>query len=391
MPDRPPLPVASLPDTRRQLATRRARACRVGVFLVAPFALAATSAAAARQVDLLAEMRSGDSTRCMEAGNVASEHRDQAAAVAGPLLDLIEQDHGCAGSAISALVNLGPGIAEGVDAARAVAVLSGVIERGIDQEYGEWASRASSAVSVLGHFGPEAAPALPLLERWIRERTDSFDQRYALSTIGDLGEAGAAAAPLLIELLGPSDDDSYERNELRAEAARTLAHLPAAAALAAEPLVAALSAEDWTLRSLASDALAAAGPGVVPAVLAELEADDDERREQAMRILSSLGESAREAAPVLADLLADPNWTVSYEAGELLEVLGPDERVIEKLAAMMHDSKNEDAVTRAAEILGGYGPAAAAALPALRHALTRGSWSVTDAAKTAIAKIEQTG
>jgi HEAT repeat protein len=386
VPDRTSLPVASLPDTRRSRATRRA-----GAAAVASFVLAAASPSAAQRVDLLAELRSGDSTRCMEAGNVADEHRDQAAALAGPIFDLIEQDHACAGSAVSALVNLGPGIAEGVDAARAVAVLSGVIERGIDQDYGEYASRASSAVMVLGHFGPGAAPALPLLERWVRERSDGFDQRYALMTIGDLGEAGAEAAPLLLELLGPSDDDSYERNELRLEAARTLGRLPAAAVLAAEPLVAALSAEDWTLRSLAADALSAAGPGVVPAVLAELDSGDDERREQAMSILSNLGEGAREAAPALAGLLADPNWTVSYEAGELLEAFGPDDRVIEKLAAMMHESKNEDAVTRAAEILGSYGPAAAAALPALRHAITRGSWSVTDAAETAIAKIEPKG
>jgi HEAT repeat protein len=368
-------------------------AARTTWLLAALTTLAAvTGPADAQDLDLLAELRSGDGTRCMEAGNASSDYREQAAALAGPLFDLIEEGTGCVDSAVSTLTNLGEGIRQGVAAARAVPILVGLIEQGIEPEYGPLVSRASSAVLVLGSFGEDAAPALPVLERWIRERSEGHEKRYALMTIGDLGAAGAAAAPLLVELLSADPgDDSYERGELRVEAARTLESLPAASALAADALVAALSAEDWTLRSLAADALSAAGSGVLPAVLRELESDDQERREQAIRILTNLGEDARSAGPVVAGLLVDENWTVQYQAAELLEAWGPDEAVIARLAAMMHESKNEDAVARAAEILGSYGPAAASAVPALRHAITRKSWSVTQAAEDAIRKIEGGG
>lgn len=380
----------------RVWTSRRARtAGRTTSWAVSALALSAAAAlspASAQQVDLVAELRSGDSTRCMEAGNVADEYKEQAAQLAPAIFELIESGHGCAGSALSALVNLGDGIAASLDAERAVPVLTRLIEEGIEPSFGDPVHRGSSALFVIGRFGEEAAPALPTIERWIRERPDEHDKRYGLMAIADLGDAATPAAPLLIELLGPDpDDDSYSRNEMRLEAARTLARLPALSALAADELVAALSSEDWTLRSLAADALAAGGPEVVPALLTELDSGVDERREEAVRILGTLGEDARDAAPILAKLLVDDNWTVQYEAGNLLETLGPDERVIELLAAMLRESKNEDAVTRAAEILGSYGPAAASAVPALRHAITRESWSVTQAAEDAIEKIEGGG
>ena len=364
----------------------------LAVSALALSAAAALSSASAQQVDLVDELRSGDSTRCMEAGNVADEYQAQAAQLAPAIFELIESGHDCAGSALSALVNLGDGVVESLDAERVVPVLTRLIEEGIEPSFGDLVHRGSSALFVIGRFGAEAASALPAIERWIRERPDEHDKRYGLMAIADLGDAGTAAAPLLIELLGPDpDDDSYSRNEIRLEATRTLARLPAVTALAADELVAALSSEDWTMRSLAADALAVGGPAVVPALLTELDSGVDERREEAIRILGKLGEDAHEAAPVLAQLLVDDNWTVQYEAGALLETFEPDERVIELLAAMMHESKNEDAVARAAEILGSYGPAAASAVPALRHAITRGSWSVTQAAEDAIERIEGGG
>lgn len=335
--------------------------------------------------DFKAAFASEDTTRCMEAGNTLSEHRDLAAELGPALIEILASGTGCTDSALSGLVNLGDGISETVPATTAVPLLIGILERGLESNYD---SNASSALLIVGRWGADAGAAVPILERWLNEREDSFDRRYALGALAEIGDPAAAAIDSLLVWLGPSDDDSYERNETRTEVARTLAHIPAAAGQSAPALVGALASEDWTLRSIASETLTALGSAAVPAIVTELSADDAERRTEAAKILGGIGSGATQAAPALAGQLTDEDWNVRYEASEALLAIGPTEEGLGAITKVLAGASSEDSRQAAVELLGQYGNAARGALPALKKALEDESWSVRDAAKTAIAQIE---
>jgi HEAT repeat protein len=361
-------------------------ACLVGL-AIAPSAASAQGTAA----QLLAELASGDSTRCMDAGNATSEHQEHyqalAAELAPTLVRMVEENAPCAGSAISALVNLGPGIASGVPASRAVPALAAIVEAELSREFTD---QTGSAILVIGHYGPQAGAAVPVLERVLRERSEYHDRSYALMTLAAIGDAAAPAAAAVVELLAPSspeDEDAWQKDQLRADALRALAAMPAAIDRSGPHLAAALAGEDPTYASLAHDSLVAVGSGAVPHVVPLLAQPGADVRERGLRVLAAIGAPAAEAVPAVLQLLGDEEWNVSYQAREVLLAVGPTPTVVDGLAKKVEGS-DEDVAVVAAELLGGFGDGAKPALPALRRAAGSDSWQLKMAAQSAVERIE---
>ncbi|MBZ0111245.1 MAG: hypothetical protein K8J08_02160, partial [Thermoanaerobaculia bacterium] len=154
-----------------------AAALTLGLALLQPSSTLAQDSAA----EFEAAFRSGESTRCMEAGNRLSDYKQFAADLAAPLFDVVEGDSICAGNALSGLINLGRDIRDGVPAERAVPHLISLIEKGLLVSHGPPASLAESSMSLLGYFGADASSAVPILERVVHEREDDWSKRSALS------------------------------------------------------------------------------------------------------------------------------------------------------------------------------------------------------------------
>ncbi len=352
------------------------------------FGLPAISSGQSTAVELQAAFESGDSTRCVEAGNIAGGFKDFAAELATPLLAVVENGGPCADNALTGLINLGPGVRNGVAADRAMPVFIKLMEAGLDSgDHIVW-NDAQSALLLLGNFGDAAAPAVPVVVRVLKEREDYFERKYAVMALAEIGDGAAAAVPALLELLGPSEDDSYERKEIRYDAARALAHIPAATATSAPALVVALNSEDYSLPGIAADALAEMGEPAIPYVISELNSDDEERLERAISILSEIGPDAASAAPALVPLLASESWNVRYEAGAALRTIGTSEAAVPALIEILEDNDNADAQEAAVEVLANYGEAASPALPILRKLAKNGGWSVRNMAEDAVEMIE---
>ncbi|HUO85425.1 MAG TPA: HEAT repeat domain-containing protein [Thermoanaerobaculia bacterium] len=345
--------------------------------------------------ELIAELKSGDSTRCMNASNATSEHQESyqemAAELAPALFEILEKGP-CSDNALSALVNLGHGIAEGISAEVAIPILVRTIERGLESSGPhERLWNAGSAALVTGHFGAKAGEAVPVLSRWILEAPDFSHRRYGLDAVARIGDPAAAVVPALLDSLAPpaeDDEKAWEKNEFRVEIVRAFGSIPAAVAHSGPALVAALRSEDSTFSYVAAESLSTIGPGVVPYLVPVLSDPAAEPRAQALRILGGMGPAAADASAAIAPLIADQDWTVTYEAGEALRQIGPTAEGIAALSGIAGNAENEDAARAAAEILGGYGSAAKEALPALRRAAAGKNWLVADAAKQAIAAIE---
>lgn len=341
--------------------------------------------------ELLAELASGDGTRCIDAGNATSEHQEHyqamAAELAAPLVRMVEENAPCAGSAISALLNLGPGIAAGVPASRAVPALVAVVESELSRDFTD---RAGSAILVLGHFAAEAAPAVPVLERFLRERAEYHDRGYAITALGAIGDAAVPAVPALLDLLAPTppgDEYAWQKDQLRVDVVRALAAMPAAIDRSGPHLATMLAAEDSTLVSVAHDSLVAVGSGAVPHVVPLLAQPAVDVRERALRVLADIGTGAAAAAPAVLRLLGDEDWNIAHATQEALVALGPTPEVVAGLTGYVTGS-DEDTAVRAAETLGELGGGARAALPALRKAAGGGSWRLEMAAQEAIEQIE---
>ena len=340
---------------------------------------------------LLAELASGDGTRCMDAGNATSDHQEHyqtlAADLAPALVRMLEEDAPCAGSALTALVNLGPGIAQGVPAERAVPLLAAIVERELSREFTD---QATSAILVIGHYGSGAAPAVPVLERFVRERSEYHERRYAILALAGIGDAASPAVPALLEHLAPvaaEDEKAWEKEQLRMDVLRALQEMPAAIDRSGPHLVAALAGEDPSAASTAQDSLVALGAAAVPHLVPLLDRPATDVRERALRALAGIGAGAAEAAPAILRSLADGDWSVSHAAREALIAIGPTPAVVAGLAKHV-EGREAGAAVRAAETLGELGAGAKAALPALRKAAGSDSWEIKIAAQSAIERIE---
>ena len=158
----------------------------------------------------------------------------------------------------------------------------------------------------------------------------------------------------------------YRDLDTRMKSADALLAIGAEPAKVAEALVPWLADDEWDLRMAARRMLIAMGEPAALPVAANLSSADQMVMGAAAGVLSSMGPAARPAIPeIVAALIAtgDPDGTLEM----ILSEIGPgDSEAVATLAAAL-DADNETVQARAASILGDWGPASAAALPALRR------------------------
>lgn len=166
--------------------------------------------------------------------------------------------------------------------------------------------RAEAAVGPLASLGAEAIPALRA-----RLAAPQAEARWwAVRTLAEI-EDGRVPALLRRAL---QDADAAVRHC----AALALRRRPAPQA--APELVEALASPDRLLARLAADALVAAGPPAVPALLQALQGGPPAARLEAVRALARIGDPR--SIPALFEALDEPSALMEYWAGEGLERMG---------------------------------------------------------------------
>lgn len=185
--------------------------------------------------------------------------------------------------------------------------------------------RTGNTIGLLGHFGPEAADAVPMLAEMLQA--------------DDSGSIGFCAAHALIKL-GP-------------------------AAKGAVPALNDLLKNEELLKS---------------------EEGNSAQRKRAIDVLGAIGPEAEAAVPVLMKIFA-ADASFSIDAGESLVKIGPGAKgAVPALVAVLKDEKaHESIINLAIEILGAIGPAAKEALPSLLELREKTEYKVT--AEMAIRRI----
>jgi len=255
----------------------------------------------------------------------------------------------------------------GAEAKDAVPALIKLLEPGavslplaVELQYGRQvrASHSHHVIEALGRIGPTAQAALPSLRRFLRDK--------------ELEIAGAEAIDVLVRAWRRGGED-------RRAALEALGRIGPGAEDAIPALARAMP------EAGAPEALASIGPVAVPALIESLRSSDRATREAAMRALARIGPAARDAVPLVAGLLPDPQAMETLGAiggfepliGELkarpdVRLVGPLVRVgepaVPSLTALLHD--DDPRVRRlATQTLGAIRAKAAAAVPELIRSL----------------------
>ena len=167
----------------------------------------------------------------------------------------------------------------------------------------------------------------------LAEVVASGPERDAIDAAYELGEAGDAAVPALVELL---DDDSgrgwWEQRRssikgrgLTSPSANASYGLTAAGHAAVPALTDRTRADRWWLRATAAETLGDIGPAAFEAIpaLNDLAADDVvEVRSEAVHALGTVGQRGTDAVPTLSRALADEDASVRREASLALARTG---------------------------------------------------------------------
>lgn len=350
---------------------------------------------------LKAELSSGVAARCIDATNAIAEVRNERVqrgevgadpelveATAAFLFELAQKDGDrCQSSGFTGLDWLGPGIREVLPADKVVPFLIADIEAGI--KAGRLRGQQNSALRILGSFGEDAASAVPLLSEIIADRSNPVTTSArpdALVSLAAIGPKARSAEPLLFAVMADREIANYRDVDARMKSAGALLNIGADPGRVAEALVPWLTEDDFNLRASARRQLIGIGEPAATVVAAGLTSSDPQTMSAAVDVLASMGPEAKAAIPeVVAVVISvgDPNGYLEM----VLRAIGPgDDFVVTTLAEALASS-DEAAQARAASILGGWGPAASAALPALRR-LAESDSSASFDAKFAIGEIE---
>ncbi len=174
-----------------------------------------------------------------------------------------------------------------------------------------------AAIVALRRAGPAARPAVPLLIRTLnREIRESAAPVEAAKLLGEIGPSAAEAIPVLLKCM--TDDDSR-------------------------------------VASACAGALAQVGianPEVVPALMRCAETGDQDVRTVAVRALGTLGPRARQAVPMLCGLLQDNRSKLRAEAARSLGMIdapgGPSESLLRQcLEGSDDDTQRQSAIALA--------------------------------------------
>lgn len=226
-------------------------------------------------------------------------------------------------------------------------------------------------IRLLRNYGPDAAPAVPVLIEALEHRNPQMKADAAVVLAG-IGPSTSSAVPALREALVGFDPSARRmlRKDLRlAEALWVLARDPKAVEIVLEIFRGDPDGNHGVIETLGR--IGTDSPAVITALVNALRAEGPHFH-LAMSALEAIGPPARDAVPILAEVLlaGEEIWGRMHAARALWRITGEAGPSVAALVAAL-DDPNERVGRWAALSLGWMGPAATAALPALRRKLDR--------------------
>jgi HEAT repeat protein len=223
------------------------------------------------------------------------------------------------------------------------------------------------AVTALGRIGPAAAAAGPRLIALLNE-SDETVRCHAATALGEVHGAPQTTTAALVQMLKDSSAP------VKISATRALGAMGKDAAPAVPALVPLLQDSDESVRTAAAEAIAQVGPldqAATDALVLGLNSADNVVRAQTAEALGTIGASADGAAPALVHAMADDNDRVRAMAVEALGKIGEcaAEVAVPGLMRALRDQDNGVSAL-AAEALGEMGESADGAIPALVDSLS---------------------
>jgi HEAT repeat protein len=258
---------------------------------------------------------------------------------------LQEKDPAARREAMQALAAIGP------DAATAAPA----ILRGLDDD--DTAVR-EGALDALAGIGPAAKAAVPTLVRALADK----DVQYRDKAIKALDAIGASDVAIVTALAGALIDPDPRRRS--GTAALSLQRRGPAAKAAVPVLKKALAGTDSGQRVMVVHVLRYLGPDAAPVLIALWKDRDPNVRSEVFNSLYAMGPQAGAAIPALAAAVRDRD--AAPHAIRALGSIGPD--ALPTLTEILKGGDPRDAVD-AATAIGGMGPRAKDAVPALVEAL----------------------
>ncbi len=225
------------------------------------------------------------------------------------------------------------------------------------------------AARILGGIGPDAAEAVPALQKVFDSSVEQLQVDFLTVTACGpaLYKLGADPAPIvakIVELL------KLANTETRLYTAYSLSLFGRKAGSAAIAMVPLLEDENEEVRSEAISALKAFGPAskdAVPALAAKLA--DPKIRPDALAVLSGLGPFAAEATPALINSLGDKDEAFRRDVIAAIKAIGPGARAAVPELIKLIKAVDPREYLLAIEALGRIGADAKTAIPALIAAL----------------------
>jgi len=194
-----------------------------------------------------------------------------------------------------------------------------------------------------------AVAAVPMLAKLVKNSRESDIRSSAITILGKIGPAAAAAVPALVEALGIDSKNGV--GDGSDGAAEALGKIGPAAASAVPALIQAINdiTGGGAFRAAAAQALGKIGSAaeVVPALMGVLRGGDGTQDGDVVRYavadaLGNLGPSAASAAPLLVEALGDhgPRGTaVGSAAGALMKMGDSIAYVLPDLIKVLRDSR----------------------------------------------------
>ena len=252
------------------------------------------------------------------------------------------------------------------------------------------------AVTSLGHVQAKPADVLPLLEKVLQDPNDELRAAAAAA----LEPIGAPAVELLIQTFRDKSDKVWKR------ALQALIKMPGDNRILLPIMTHALRDPDPSVRTGAAYAMERFEGDAVKPLIALLKSKQEEGVHWAVvDVIDTIGDPARSAFPDLIEpALTHPSAKVRYGAlMAMLKMHGLEryrkgmtlERYQERfdivIPHLIRSLSNNEVEWRwqAAVILGVIGPRAKDALPALKQALEDSNQRVRDAAREALARVNQ--
>jgi len=211
---------------------------------------------------------------------------------------------------------------------------------------------------------------------------ESSVERYeAARDLGALGAKARSALPDIIDLLG--DEEPW----VRMEAGRALVRI-GITARHVKPLMGRLDVAPPEISRLISEALAQREESIPLLIKALANVDNRRLVREAIYALALSGRNAAPAIPRILQLTQSTDPAIRKAASEALRRLAPwAGRVVDDLLPMLGEGEG-DTVWVATRLLAGAGPAAKAAIPALRKLAASRNPRIATAADKALKQID---